>query len=627
MLQPQLPGPVPADTARIACAAFPKGSPLLALRDELGAIFSDNDFADLYPAIGQPAYPPWRLALITVLQFREGLPDRQAADARSGPDRLESTSSASRSAIPASISPSSPSSGPASLSTAPRASCSTGFSRPAVSVGCSRREGGSGPIRLTSMARGPRDEPARARGRDGSGRAERAGRRGPLTGSSGSLGPSGTTGTAGASRTRGSPGRRRAGPGTPMPWALTGTALLAAVGTDEAPPGLASLPEGSTRSGGSGRATTSAVGQAGCANSGSSAVAGPGRRGDSVGVPLRRRRPVPAETRDDLDGLHGAPDRDVRGWTGPGSSSTPTPPRPVDVHEAARTEPILAALGRGWVIGQRAPRRCGLHLGRPLGPKQRTASGVRLVGPPRKDPSWQARTEGGYTADRFRLDWGREVATCPEGEESRSWRTYSDREGSEYVVVRFAPATCRGVRGERALRPGRSVAGGRSGSIRSGSSRRWRRCGRRVGDRSRERAALLRPRRRRGDAEPRRPGDGHEAIAVPRVGQDAARPYCHGCSAPRPTERRRVGTRAATGANPYLSRFARAGRVATSPTESDRFSRTRWRPLRRSALPLPQHVRIPVRISTWKYPHPPIFLEPKAHLYIGVAPLPPLPAS
>ena len=81
MLQPQAPGPVPADTARVARAAFPKGSPLITLRDEIGAVFSDDDFAALYPALGQPAYPPWRLALVTVMQFAENLTDRQAADA------------------------------------------------------------------------------------------------------------------------------------------------------------------------------------------------------------------------------------------------------------------------------------------------------------------------------------------------------------------------------------------------------------------------------------------------------------------------------------------------------------------------------------------------------------------
>src|ERR671916_470581 len=73
--------PVPAETARIAKAAFRKGNPLLKLRDELGAIFADADFADLFPKRGQPGLSPWRLALVTLLQFRETLADRQAAEA------------------------------------------------------------------------------------------------------------------------------------------------------------------------------------------------------------------------------------------------------------------------------------------------------------------------------------------------------------------------------------------------------------------------------------------------------------------------------------------------------------------------------------------------------------------
>src|SRR4051795_11231363 len=72
---------VPEETARIARAAFRKGNPLLRLRDEFGAIFADADFADLFPKRGQPGLAPWRLALVTLLQFRESLADRQAAEA------------------------------------------------------------------------------------------------------------------------------------------------------------------------------------------------------------------------------------------------------------------------------------------------------------------------------------------------------------------------------------------------------------------------------------------------------------------------------------------------------------------------------------------------------------------
>src|SRR3954451_17861321 len=80
-LRPSPIQPVPEETARVARAAFRKGNPLLEIRDEFGAIFADADFADLFPGLGQPGLPPWRLALGTLLQFRENLPDRQAADA------------------------------------------------------------------------------------------------------------------------------------------------------------------------------------------------------------------------------------------------------------------------------------------------------------------------------------------------------------------------------------------------------------------------------------------------------------------------------------------------------------------------------------------------------------------
>ena len=76
--------PVPEETARVARAVFPDGNPYLRLRDELGTIFHDTDFAVLYPRSGQPALAPWRLALITVLQFREDLSDRAAAEAVRG---------------------------------------------------------------------------------------------------------------------------------------------------------------------------------------------------------------------------------------------------------------------------------------------------------------------------------------------------------------------------------------------------------------------------------------------------------------------------------------------------------------------------------------------------------------
>lgn len=73
--------PIPAETIRVAQAAFPKGNVYLKLRDQLDVRYADEAFQDLYPPVGQAAESPGRLALITVLQFAEGLSDRQAADA------------------------------------------------------------------------------------------------------------------------------------------------------------------------------------------------------------------------------------------------------------------------------------------------------------------------------------------------------------------------------------------------------------------------------------------------------------------------------------------------------------------------------------------------------------------
>lgn len=80
-LHPRPVDPVPAQTARVARSAFPNGNPYMRMRDELGTIFEDDQFVGLFPERGKPAFSPWRLALITIMQFSEDLSDRQTADA------------------------------------------------------------------------------------------------------------------------------------------------------------------------------------------------------------------------------------------------------------------------------------------------------------------------------------------------------------------------------------------------------------------------------------------------------------------------------------------------------------------------------------------------------------------
>src|SRR5260370_1588531 len=73
--------PIPEEIARAAHAVFPRGNVFIQVRDTLGVIYTDEAFGDLCPTHGQTALAPWRLALVTVFQFMEGLTDRQAADA------------------------------------------------------------------------------------------------------------------------------------------------------------------------------------------------------------------------------------------------------------------------------------------------------------------------------------------------------------------------------------------------------------------------------------------------------------------------------------------------------------------------------------------------------------------
>jgi transposase len=91
MLAPHYADEIPEMTVEVAKAAFPKGNVVMTIRDELGPLFADDEFAALYPTIGQPAASPGRLAMVTVLQYLENLTDRQAAPASRGAltDRLE----------------------------------------------------------------------------------------------------------------------------------------------------------------------------------------------------------------------------------------------------------------------------------------------------------------------------------------------------------------------------------------------------------------------------------------------------------------------------------------------------------------------------------------------------------
>lgn len=76
---------IPDQTVLVAQAAFPNGNAYMRMRDVLGPIYTNAEFATLFKKEGRPAEAPAQLALVTIMQFAEGLSDAQAADAvRSG---------------------------------------------------------------------------------------------------------------------------------------------------------------------------------------------------------------------------------------------------------------------------------------------------------------------------------------------------------------------------------------------------------------------------------------------------------------------------------------------------------------------------------------------------------------
>lgn len=80
-LKPQPPREMPAELARLGAQLLPPESPYRLVGDHLYAKYRDADYADLYPAEGQPGLSPVDLAFVTAFQCLEDLADRGAAEA------------------------------------------------------------------------------------------------------------------------------------------------------------------------------------------------------------------------------------------------------------------------------------------------------------------------------------------------------------------------------------------------------------------------------------------------------------------------------------------------------------------------------------------------------------------
>lgn len=67
---------------------------------------------------------------------------------------------------------------------------------------------------------------------------------------------------------------------------------------------------------------------------------------------------------------------------------------------------------------------------------------VSMVGRVAVDSSWQASSNMGFNVAAFTIDWEQQVAKCPQGHLSKSWRPSFDSRKNPVIQVQFERKTC-----------------------------------------------------------------------------------------------------------------------------------------------------------------------------------------
>jgi transposase len=110
------------------------------------------------------------------------------------------------------------------------------------------------------------------------------------------------------------------------------------------------------------------------------------------------------------------------------------------VPDAAMTEPIHQGLARRGLT----PAEHYVDSGYPSAKLVTDAwrdHGIALISPMLADTSRQARAGTGFAASEFTIDWDAKQATCPQGQTSASWSPAHQR-GAEAIVVKFPASAC-----------------------------------------------------------------------------------------------------------------------------------------------------------------------------------------
>jgi transposase len=69
--------------------------------------------------------------------------------------------------------------------------------------------------------------------------------------------------------------------------------------------------------------------------------------------------------------------------------------------------------------------------------------GVEVIGPIKVDTTWQAQSGKGFDVSCFMIDWDQQQVTCPRGQVSQVWTdNRTDKAGNPQIYVRFAKSSC-----------------------------------------------------------------------------------------------------------------------------------------------------------------------------------------
>jgi len=424
--------PIPEETRRLMQRLCPKGTMVTQLRDALGPIYSDEQFAQLFPKRGRPAEAPWRLALVTVLQALEGLTDRQAADAvRTRIDWLYAL------ALPLD-------------EPGFDYSILTDFRQRVLAAGAPDLI--LEPILQLSRQRGW----LKARGKQRTDATAVLARVRALS-SLESVGESMRAALNALAEQKPTWLQAHLNPAwaeryvhrfelARFPKAETARQLLLEqVGQDVAQL-LASLDEDQTPQAVRELAEVALLRQVFAQHYEQQGQQVHWRDGPAVSNEQRIVSPYDPEARSSRK-------RDTI-WLGYKVHLTETcdqdpacPHLITHVETTPATLPdteVLAPIGEHLRATDLAPAEHYVDQGYPTGAElvRQASLGTQIIGPVGQDPSWQQREQTGYAVSDFALDWPGQVATCPQGHQSVGWTQPQDRRQHPTVVIRFATATC-----------------------------------------------------------------------------------------------------------------------------------------------------------------------------------------